>query len=61
MEEDMAFVRGLVRAGVPSELHVYPGGFHGFARFAPNAAVSRQSVADFTAALARLLRPGAPT
>ena len=29
LEEDLEYARRLVRAGVPTELHVYPGGFHG--------------------------------
>ena len=30
LEEDLEFARRLWRAGVPTELHVLPGGFHGF-------------------------------
>jgi triacylglycerol lipase len=30
MEEDLEYARRLVRAGVPAEVHVIPGGFHGF-------------------------------
>jgi triacylglycerol lipase len=30
LEEDMDFVRRLTRAGVPAELHVIPGAYHGF-------------------------------
>lgn len=30
MEEDMEYARRLTRAGVPVELHIYPGAFHGF-------------------------------
>lgn len=30
LEEDMEYARRLIRAGVPTELHVYPGAFHGF-------------------------------
>ncbi len=30
LEEDMDYARRLTRAGVPTELHVYPGAFHGF-------------------------------
>lgn len=29
-EEDIDFARRLLRAGVPMELHVFPGAFHGF-------------------------------
>jgi acetyl esterase/lipase len=30
LEEDLEYARRLVRAGVPTELHVIPGAFHGF-------------------------------
>lgn len=30
VEEDMDYARRLMRAGVPTELHVYPGAYHGF-------------------------------
>lgn len=30
LEEDLEYARRLMRAGVPTELHVYPGAFHGF-------------------------------
>jgi acetyl esterase/lipase len=30
LEEDLEYARRLIRAGVPTELHVYPGAFHGF-------------------------------
>ncbi len=30
VEEDIDYARRLLRAGVPTELHVYPGAFHGF-------------------------------
>ncbi len=30
IEEDLEYARRLIRAGVPTELHVFPGAFHGF-------------------------------
>jgi acetyl esterase/lipase len=30
LEEDMEYARRLIRAGVPTELHIIPGAFHGF-------------------------------
>jgi triacylglycerol lipase len=30
LEEDLEYARRLIRAGVPTELHVVPGAFHGF-------------------------------
>src|SRR5262249_45966236 len=41
LDENMDFARRLMRSGVPTELHVLPGAFHGFARFAPDAEVTR--------------------
>jgi len=52
-EEDMEFARRLVSAGVPTELLVVPGAFHGFQFIAPKAAVSQQFVAALDAALTR--------
>ena len=55
LEEDIEYARRLMRAGVPVELHVYPGGFHAF-DLAPEAAISRQARRDSRAALARALK-----
>jgi acetyl esterase/lipase len=44
-DEDVAYALRLNRAGVPTELHVYPGAPHGFALFG-EAAVCRQAAAD---------------
>jgi acetyl esterase/lipase len=30
VDEDIAYATRLIRAGIPTELHVYPGSFHGF-------------------------------
>lgn len=55
LEEDLDYARRLTRAGVPTELHVYPGGFHGY-DLAPGAEVSRRSREDSDASLRRFLR-----
>jgi len=55
-DEDIDYARRLIRAGVATELHVYPGGFHTFDR-APAADVARRARADSLGALARALRP----
>lgn len=52
LEEDMEYARRLARAGVPTELHVYPGAFHGFSR-AANARVSKAYTRDYMHALQR--------
>jgi acetyl esterase/lipase len=52
LEEDLDYARRLIRAGVPTELHVYPGAPHGF-MFVPDAEVSRTFARDSMAALAR--------
>ena len=50
LEENLEFARRLTRAGVPMELHVYPGAFHGF-QMAPEARASKQYAADVVNAL----------
>lgn len=55
VDEDVAYAQSLARAGVPAELHVYPGAFHGSPNMAPNAAISRRWLADERAALDRAL------
>lgn len=59
LEEDLEYARRLMRAGVPTELHVYPGAFHGF-DMVTEAQVSRSFARDFLSALARGLRLAAP-
>jgi triacylglycerol lipase len=54
VEEDIDYARRLVAAGVPTEFHLYPGGFHGF-DFMPAVAVADQARADRLAALRRAL------
>jgi triacylglycerol lipase len=55
LEEDLEYFRRLVRAGVPAELHVIPGGYHGFG-LAQDAPQSRQAAMLRSQALARALR-----
>jgi triacylglycerol lipase len=52
LEEDIDYARRLIRAGVPTELHVYPGAPHGF-MFVPDAEVTKTFARDSMAALAR--------
>lgn len=57
-DENVAFASRLMSAEVPTELHVYPGAFHGFDHgVAPEARVSIAAVADRHEALRRALQP----
>lgn len=44
-DEDVAYATAIWQAGGRAELHVWPGGYHGFDSFAPAAAVSRDAKA----------------
>jgi len=50
LEEDMTYAQRLMQAGVPTELHVYPGAYHGFNLWA-EARVSRAFTSDYLSAL----------
>ena len=54
-DEDIAFAMRLMAAGVPTELHVWPGAYHGAEGFAPEAALSRRIVAGRMEAMRRAL------
>jgi acetyl esterase/lipase len=61
-DENIDYAARLSRAGVPVELHVWPGAVHGFTALAPDAAVSRAAVAvrrDCLTRLARIAEPAA--
>ena len=53
LEENVEYARRLIRAGVPTELHVIPGAFHGFAAAGGDAPQVRGSLRLRSAALAR--------
>lgn len=57
LEESLEYARRLTRAGVPVELHVWPGAYHAFG--AINAHVSRQSRGAARTAIQRGLRKAA--
>ncbi|MFJ9775181.1 alpha/beta hydrolase [Kitasatospora sp. NPDC101157] len=56
-DEVIGFGLRLSQAGVPLELHVFPGAYHGFDIKDPQAGVSRHSLATQVDALRRALRP----
>lgn len=55
-DEDIEFAHRLLKAGVSTELHVYPGTFHGFCPANPNAAVCRRFLAEGTECLKNALK-----
>jgi len=58
-EEDLEYARRLSRAGVPVELHVYPGAFHAF-EMVQTAAVTQRSRRDSKDALRRAFQARFP-
>jgi len=55
LEEDIAYAQRLLRDGVSTELHVYPGAYHGF-NIVPTADVTQRFMRDARDALKRALR-----
>ncbi|HEX7308529.1 alpha/beta hydrolase [Lentzea sp.] len=59
-DEDVAHASRLWQAGCDVELHVWPGGFHGFDVVVPRAVLSQDAIAARAAWLRRQLRPASP-
>jgi acetyl esterase/lipase len=59
LDEDVDYALRLIRAGVATEVHVYPGACHGY-QIAQQCAVTRQSRRDVEDWLARQLAPPNP-
>jgi acetyl esterase/lipase len=57
LEEDLEYARRLTRAGVPVELHVYAGAYHGF-QIAADSEIGRRYHRDCRQALAEALQTG---
>ncbi len=55
LDENIEYAQRLLAAGVPTELHVYPGGYHGFNSLAPGAEVAQRFNAELDEALRRIL------
>jgi acetyl esterase/lipase len=55
LDEDIEYARRLLAAGVPTELHVYPGAFHGSPGTVPGSALSRRWRQDELASIRRAL------
>jgi acetyl esterase/lipase len=54
-DENVTYAHAIWRAGGNAELHVWPGGFHGFDSFAPTAALTREARHARTQWLSRTL------
>jgi acetyl esterase/lipase len=59
-DESLDYAARLLEAGLPAELHVYPGAPHGFDVMVPAADVSRRFDAELTGALRAALHPARP-
>jgi acetyl esterase/lipase len=53
VQENIVYAQRLVEAGVPTELYVAPGGFHGFDVIVPDAKISQRFTAAWKEALKR--------
>jgi len=53
VDEDIEYARRLIAEGVPVELHVVPGAYHGFDLLVPDAKVSARFTGYWTTALRR--------
>ena len=55
LDENIEYAQRLLAAGVPTELHIYPGGYHGFNGFAPDADIAQRFNNERDEALRRIL------
>lgn len=56
-DENIEYANRLMQAGVPTELHVYPGAFHGFEIMLPNSHIGQRAANEYVAALKRAFSP----
>ncbi|MFG6295837.1 alpha/beta hydrolase, partial [Streptomyces rochei] len=59
-DEDVAYANALWSSGVQAELHVWPGGYHGFDMLAPDSAIARAAIAARNGWVARTLDAPSP-
>lgn len=55
--EDLRFAQQLIRDGVSTELHVYPGAAHGFTAWGADTEIARRCQREFWDAIFRHFRP----
>jgi acetyl esterase/lipase len=54
-DENIAYANRLMQAGVPTELHVYPGAFHAFEIVVPNSRIGQRAATEYVTALKQAL------
>lgn len=57
VDEDIDYARRLLAAGVPTELHVYPGACHAFDVFGAGSRIGQRFITERNAVLRRALHP----
>lgn len=55
-DEDIDYALRMMRAGIPVELHVYPGATHAFDTLAPTSRIGKKMIEDRMLALTQALR-----
>lgn len=55
LDENMAYAQKLTRSGIPTHFHVFPGAYHGFNAFAPEARASVACNAEIFSFIAKML------
>lgn len=56
-DETIEYIYNLTKAGVPTEFHLYPGCFHAFDEFVPDAKISIKAKENYLNALENALQP----
>lgn len=54
-DESIEYAMRLMQADIPTQLHVYPGAFHGFDLLATSAALSQRAISEYIDALKQVL------
>ena len=55
LDENIAYAEKLIRGGTPTHFHIFPGAYHGFNAFAPEAPASMACNAEIFSFIAKML------